>query len=183
MRKILLRTSVVFLALTTSTIANALVINGSNIYDVYGDEAWLYGYDNSTINAYSGSTVSWLYGYDNTNINISGGDISWLKLYDQSVTNITGVEDLSWLLVNDRSEVNIFGYNFNYRNGHLSGMWGDGSSFSFWALNESSVFSFDDRDILPSNIQLHNVSVPEPSTIVLFLMGLGIVSYKTRNKI
>ncbi|NOX91090.1 MAG: PEP-CTERM sorting domain-containing protein [Gammaproteobacteria bacterium] len=182
MCKLLFRTYVIFLSLTTSLIVNAKIIDDSNIYDVYGDEAWLYGYDNSTINIYEGSNVSWLYGYDNTNINISGGDISWLTLYDQSVTNITGVEDLSWLLVNDRSEVNIFGTEFNYSNGNLSGVWGNGLSFSFWALNEKDLIQGNISSILPENIRLRPVSVPEPGTILLFLVGLAIVSYKERYK-
>ena len=68
MHKLLLITYVVFLSLTTPAIVNATVIDGSNVYDVYGTEAWLYGYDNSTINIHENSDVSWLYGYDNTNM-------------------------------------------------------------------------------------------------------------------
>ena len=181
MRKLLLITYVIFLSSTTPVIVNATVIDGENIYDVYGSEAWLYGYDNSTINIYENSNVSWLYGYDNTNINIFGGDISWLKLYDQSVTNITNIEDLSWLLVNDSSEVNIFGTEFNYTNGNLSGLWENGLSFSFWALNEADLISGNISSVLPENIRLRSISVPEPGTMLLFLIGLAFLSYKTKN--
>ncbi|MCF6337441.1 MAG: PEP-CTERM sorting domain-containing protein [Gammaproteobacteria bacterium] len=180
MCRLLFLTYIVFLSLTTSLVVNATVIDGSNIYDVYGDETWLYAYDNSTINIHEGSNVSWLYGYDNTNINISGGDISWLTLYDQSVTNITSVEDLSWLLVNDRSEVNIFGTEFNYSNGNLSGLWGNGLPFSFWALDETDLIQGNISSKLPENIRLRYISVPEPGTILLFLIGLTIISYKTK---
>jgi len=181
MHKLLLITYVVFLSLTTPAIVNATVIDGSNVYDVYGTEAWLYGYDNSTINIHENSDVSWLYGYDNTNINIFGGDISWLKLYDQSVTNITNIADLSWLLVNDSSEVNIFGTEFNYTNGYLSGLWENGLSFSFWALNETDLISGNISSVLPENIRLHFISVPEPGSMFLLLIGLAFLSYKTKN--
>lgn len=201
MCKLLQRTYVVLLCLIVSNAVNATVINGSNVFDVDGSEPWLYGYDNSTINVYAGSDVAWLYGYDNssinvyagsevswlhayddTNINISGGDISWLTLYDQSISNITGVEELSWLLVNDDSEVNIFGSAFSYSNGHLSGFWGDGSYFNFWALEESDLFSGSISNALPDNIRLHSVSVPEPGTVLLFFIGLVIAVYTSRLK-
>ena len=178
----LLRTYSVFLCLIFSTAINATIINGSNVIDVYGKETQLKGYDNSKINVYAGSKVSWLYGYDAANINISGGDISWLTLYNQSVSNITAVDDLSWLLVNDSSEVNIFGSGFSYANGHLSGLWGNGSSFDFWALKESDLSSGNVSSVLPDNIRLHSVSVPEPGTPLLFLIGLAITLYTAQFK-
>ena len=60
MRKLLLRGSILFLSLVASASVNATVVNGTSVLDVYGSEAWLYGYDSSTINVYAGADVSWL---------------------------------------------------------------------------------------------------------------------------
>ena len=182
LRKLVLRIHALLLALIFSNTINAFAIYGSDVFDVTGNEGSLSGYGDSTINVHPGSSVAWLYGYEASTINIYGGDISWLTLYDQSVANITGVEDLSWLLVNDNSKVNIFGSDFSYSHGHLSGVWQDGSSFSFWALREIDVSYVNITDILPDNIKLHVVSVPEPGTVLLFLIGLVLVFHVSRTR-
>lgn len=170
----------------------SLTISGSDTVDINGNESWIYAYDQSMLTANAGSDiawlyayddsiidvngaeVSWLYGYDNSTINVSAGDISWLKLYSQSEANISYLDDLSWLLVNDDSVVNIYGTSFSYSNGHLSGTWANGKTFSFWALEESGLISGNIGDILPDNIVLH--SVPEPSSLALLVLGLGFLT-------
>ncbi|MCF6280767.1 MAG: PEP-CTERM sorting domain-containing protein [Candidatus Polarisedimenticolaceae bacterium] len=148
--------------------------------DPGADIAWLYGYDSSTLNIDDGET-SWLFGHDSSTLNIDGGDIGWLKVYEDSQANISYVDDLSWLLVNDDAVVNIYGSAFNYSSGHLSGMWSNGESFSFWALEEVDLNAGNIGSILPDNIVLHTVSVPEPSSVALF--GAGIMLFGlTRRK-
>ncbi len=117
-----------------------------------------------------GGEIAWINGYDDSRININAGDISWLKVYEDSVTNISFVDDLSWLLLNDDAKVNIYGTDFSYANGHLAGTWANGSNFSFWALNQTTLNSGNINDIFPDTITLHSVSVPEPSSVALFMI-------------
>lgn len=130
------------------------------------------------LNTYQESSISHLDGYDNSTINVSGGDISWLSVYDNNVTNISYVDDLSWLLVNDDAVVNIYGADFFYTNGHLNGAWANGSTFSFWAVEESELFVGNFGNDLPDNIILHSVSVsvPAPATFLLFAFSLLALS-------
>jgi len=184
--------------------AFGLAVVGDNVADIYagenvsrlsayddstvnvhgGDIAWMYNYDQSTSNV-SGGEISWLFGNDDSTLNISGGDISWIKAYDSSQVNISYLDDLSWLLVSDDSEINIFGSNFSYSNGHLSGSWLSGQSFSFWALEEKDLFVGALGGALPDNIHLNpsTTPVPVPSSILLFALAmLGVIGVRARIK-
>jgi len=162
--------------------AHGLVVDGADEIDIYASESFVSAYDSSIITTHVGSSVAFLDGYDSSTFNINGGEISWLELYDSNVTNISFVEDLSWLLVSDNSTVNIFGSDFSYSRGHLSGTWGNGSSFSFWALEELDLHEGNIGDFLPDNIILHVVSVPEPSSLALFFLGVAGLVFR-RNKV
>jgi hypothetical protein len=116
-------------------------------------------------------------GTDTENV-YSGDSIAWLYANDNSEVNITYVDDLSWLLVNDDSQVNIFGSNFNYSNGHLSGVWANGLSFSFWALEETDLQNGSIGSIIPDNIRLR--AVPIPATVWLFGSGLALLGWMKR---
>lgn len=168
MRKIIL--AAIFLLSSISV--NALWIQGDEVVDLFGSESLVNIYDTATLTTHVGSSVSFLWGEDNSTINIKGGDIAWLHTYDNNTTNISFTDDLSWLLVNDNSIVNIFGSNFNYINGILHGTWSNGVNFSFWALEEQDMLTGILEDIMPDNIILHSASVPESSSLMLFLSGM-----------
>jgi len=153
--------------------STANITSGANV-------SWAYGYDNSTFNIMSGANVSWAYGYDNSTFNINGGDISWVKLYENNTTNINFADSMSWLLLSDNATVNIYGNNFDYSAGHLSGIWGNGLTFSFWALNESDLSSGNLSGPMPDNIILHPAPVPEPTAIMLFVTGILIMAFIKR---
>ena len=150
----------------------SLTISDTQIENISSQVALVYGYDQSTINIDTGADVSHLKGYDFSTFNVNGGEISWLTLYENNTTNINFVDSLSWLLVNDSSVVNIFGSNFSYSGGHLSGVWGNGVAFSFWAFEEADLLSGNFSGAMPDNIILHAAPVPEPSTFILIVAGL-----------
>ncbi len=143
-----------------------------NVIDILSgaDVGYVYSYGETYSNILAGSVVSWVFGYNQSTLDISGGDIGWLQLYDNSVATVTKTEDLSWLLVSDNSQVHIYGKEFSYSDGHLNGVWGDGTPFSFLALYENDLYP---SSILPANITLH--TVPLPATIWLFVSGVGLM--------
>lgn len=158
----------------------SLTVGNSNTLNTFSDTsiAFLHGVDQSTINV-NGGTISWLNLHDNNVTNVYSGDISWLRVYANSMVNVYGLDDLSWLIVSGFAKVNIYGTDFNYTGGHLSGVWGDGKAFSFWAIKEFGYPS----DLMPENIILRSpikeaVKVPEPSVISVFVIGLLVVGFR-----
>jgi hypothetical protein len=164
------------------SIAFSLSVDGNDTEDIYSGDADIThvdAYDSSTLNIYGGD-IAWLYAYDNSTMNIDGGDVSWLYANNNSQVNITYIDDLSWLLVNDDSQVNIFGSNFSYSSGHLSGIWSNGVSFSFWALEETDLQGGSIGNIMPDNIRLN--AVPIPAAVWLFGSGLAGLGFLRRKK-
>jgi hypothetical protein len=164
--------------------ANALELYGTEELDLYGSESFITVLDSAILTTHAGADASFIVGRDNSTINVDGGDISWLNAYDNNTTNIS-FADLGWLIVDGNSTVNIYGSNFNYLSGQLSGIWGNGAAFSFWALEEADLFLGNIGNLMPDNIVLHNAaSVPESSGLALFLVGLlALISRRRSNKI
>lgn len=180
--------------------SHALIINDSTHLDIYGAESFITANDSSTISIYqgadvafldamdgssvnvSGGEISWLAGYNNSTLDITAGDISWIKTYNNSTTNITYLDDLSWLVVNDDSIVNIYANDFSYNGGHLSGTWGNGNDFSFWALEEEDLSIGKTDGYLPDNILLHKASVPAPTPFLLFAFSLVAFVRRQKNR-
>ncbi|OZG74547.1 hypothetical protein BTA51_05995 [Hahella sp. CCB-MM4] len=163
--------------------------SGSKIETVYANEnsdikvaagseikAVLAG-DNSTTTVQTGSNVTTISGYKQSTIDVFGGDISWLQLYGQSSANLFYADDLSWLVLNDDSQVNIYGKEFNYSDGHLSGVWENGESFSFWAVE--NVLLPDSA--MPEGINFHYVS--EPASLALLTVGILLLRRNRRGKL
>lgn len=184
------------LALLIPKLSVSATLSGNDELSVYGVESTIWAYDNANVATYSGSDIAWYTGYDNSTLSvldgeigwvqlydsatasIQGGNISWLKLYDAAESNLTSLSALSWLLVSDASIANIYGHDFSYQNGLLSGYWQDGTYFSFWALEEDNMIS-GSNSILPDNIVLHDVTVPEPSTLALLALGIAGIVVRT----
>ena len=133
------------------------------------------GYQDATVEV-SGGQVSWLNMHHSSTASISGGTISWIQLYDTSSVRITGVDDLSWLVFyGTTSHAEIVASNVQYMNGQLSGKWGNGTPFNFWAVTDPIM----PNSTLPSNTMPSNIvisSVPEPSQALLFLGGIAILA-------
>ena len=169
---------ILLVSVLISPSAYSLTIEGDDEAEINSYQAYVYAYDSSTLTVSSGASISWLYGYDDSTINISGGDISWLRLYGNSQASISYIDNLSWLLVNDDTEVHIYGSSFAYSAGHLSGIWGNGDAFSMWALEEADLYTANVSNLLPDNIILHTLSVPEPSSLAIFGAGVALLGFR-----
>jgi len=179
------------LAFSYFTSSHAASVSGSDILDVDYAEASINAFDTSTVNLnagsdvanldtydasqanlYAGSEVSFIDAFDHSSISVYGGEISFLRLYDESHADIFNT-DVSWLLVGENASATIYGSSFEYNRGHLNGLWADGTSFSFWALNMDQFgLPIHDltNDIMPANITLSEV--PLPPAAILFLSVL-----------
>jgi hypothetical protein len=139
--------------------------------------AWYDAYQNSSVSV-DGGAISWLTLRDSSTASISGGDISWLQVYDNSVVQLTGVDDLSWLVFRGAaSRAEIYADNVQYSGGHLSGQWGNGTSFSFWAVMDN----FSIGNVMPTNIVIRS-AVPEPGSMWLMVLGLGFIAFAVSKK-
>lgn len=175
------------LALSAATLAHADIIDGAvpwvsryagshTTIVAPADIAGFSAYQNATVEVLGGD-VSWLRLYDNSHADVSGGEISWLWLHDRSTVRITGVDDLSWLVFEGAStRAEIVADNVTYSGGHLSGTWGNGQRFSFWALDAA----FMPTSIMPSNITV--TAVPEPASVACFGFGLLALAWRVSRR-
>lgn len=199
------RIATVALALSSASLAHADVLNGSVAWvNRYGhshttivapaDIAGFSAYQNATVEVLGGEVsglsthdnsqaqildgeVSWLRLYDNSHADVSGANISWLWLHDQSTVRITGVDDISWLVFEGAStRAEIVADNVTYSGGHLSGTWGNGQRFSFWAVDAA----FMPTNIMPSNIAI--TAVPEPASFAYLGFGLLALAWRASRR-
>jgi len=153
----------------------------------------------SVVNIFGGSVGSGFDAFPNSMVNISGGLIGdFFNAFSSSEINISGG---SWgfLVSNGDSEINLFGSDFflddvslddilplgdaftidHSNGGTLSGLFADGSPFSF-ELN-SELGGFRDRFHPATTLTVTQVStVPEPSSLAL--IGLGCATLLTRRR-
>lgn len=127
-------------------------------------------YQNATVEV-TGGQIDWLSLHDNSAASISGGDVSWLQLYDNSSVRISGIDSLTWLVLRGASSrAEIVANNVLYQNGRLSGSWGNGTPFDFFAVTDPRVTG----NAMPSNILIS--SVPEPSSALMLLSGFALLA-------
>lgn len=174
------------IALGLSFSANATSISGNNVVEINGNDAFVFVYDQATVNLISGSDVSFLYAHDDSQVNVYDGTLGWLTMYEQSAAKIYKA-DLSHLGVRPETSVTIYGSNFSYSTtGQLSGNWFDGTPFIFWARsideNGATIPTIPGyRVSMPTNIILS--SVPLPAAVWLLGSGLvGLFSIARRQK-
>ncbi len=183
--------AVVLLCGAASASANLIIddqqssvrLTGNMTADVM-DGAIIAGLDvlNTAVANVHGGEVSWLRLYGNGTANVHGGDISWIWLNGASQLFLDGVDDLSWLVMDSANAVaHIFANHVSYANGHLSGVWGNGEHFSFWAVNGNFA-----TGAMPSNIIIHAaveqpVEVPTPATVLL--LGAGLMGLFVRKRL
>lgn len=131
----------------------------------------LTGVDSATV--VPGANIAWLHARDQSQVTMTGGDVSWLNVYDQASVTISGANAISWLVINsEEAAIEIQASNVTYSGGHLSGVWGNGQSFHFWALYQSTLSDplSGQWSVMPSNITI--TAVPEPGTWALMSLGL-----------
>lgn len=166
------------LANTVDTRVSFLATRGDTRTDVVAgaDVAFLDAYDRSTVQV-SGGHISWLTLHDDASADILGGDISWIRAADTSFVRLSGVHSLSWLvMIGAQSRAEIVANGVSYSKGHLSGTWGDGTPFSFWAVPPGAG-AFPS---MPSGISV--TAVPEPAAFLLLAPGLLLIYLRARRK-
>lgn len=154
-----------------SNVSYGSIITGNNTLSINGSDAFVFAYDQATVNLGIGSDVAFMYMHDQSHVSVTGGSLSWLHLYEQSTAAIHQT-DISWLLMADNSIATVYGSDFSYSGGILSGKWSDGTAFSFWALNFNSTnySPIFNTSSMPRNLSLHNV--PTPGTLPLLVAAL-----------
>ena len=175
-----------------SGVSHAAVVTGSTVQSINGYESYLDVFDQATAKLVSGADVSWLGMHEQSNLDFFAGEASWVRMYDNSHADIFGGvlswllmfdagaaniyrSEISWLVLNGNSRVDIYGSNFSYSGGQLSGNWGDGTAFSFWALNGNAqgLPTGFGSSLMPENIVLH--AVPAPATADLIMVALTLL--------
>ncbi len=172
------------LACGTAQVASASIINsyvpfvttnGTTHTDIItgGDVSHFDAHQNSSVDM-SGGQVGFLYLLDSATATITGGDISWLEVFDNGFADVFGIFDLSWLIVGANAHVTIHADNVSYNNGHLSGVWGNGIGFSFWAIGgEYHQAPTIPPTLLPNIKIVSTTAVPEPQPALLLALGLA----------
>lgn len=179
--------------------SQATTITGNAVQSISGIASNVYAYDQATVNLIGGADVGRLFMHQQSSLNFLAGDVSWIHMYDSSEAKISGGE-LSWLLMSDSSTANIYksdiswlvmggdsiahiyGSNFSYFGGHLSGNWGDGTPFSYWAVTgnaQGMPLLTIGPSPMPANIVLH--AVPVPATLYLIGLALPILAWVRRD--
>ncbi len=175
------------MALACSPLSSAVDINYyAPFVDTFGatntnvlpgaDIAHFDAHDTSSVQV-TGGSISFLNLGDSSTGKVVGGDISWVNLYDTSSVRITYVQSLSWLVFGSPdSRAEIVANNVSYASGYLSGVWGNGMGFSFWAISEGAYPS----EIMPANITI--TPVPEANSLWLLAVGLPLVAAAVRRR-
>lgn len=127
-----------------------------------------------------GGHVGWIDAYDQSSVSIQGGEVSWILAHDKAHVQLSGASDISWLSLESKTaQVDLYANNVQYHGGHLSGVWGNGEAFSFWALEGLlSGVRPSAQLAMPTGITVH--SVPEPGTFALMGMGLLALGWRAR---
>jgi hypothetical protein len=158
----------------------------------------LTAWNTSTVNLWGGF-VQGLVSVDSSSLNLLGNiEINGMEVHGSSVLNMNdgtvGVMEIDTLggaylrngVISDyllaNSTINIYGYGFAYDagagahgGGQLTGFWGNGTPFSFDLYAINSVPGAGAIDTWPY-ISLHEI--PEPVTLVLFVLGTTILPRK-----
>jgi len=124
-------------------------------------------YDISSVNVYDIGEISLVKPFNSATVNIYGGTITTVLAEDSSDTSIYGAS-LTEIGARDLSTVNLYTASYEldptggtFGNGLLTGTWLYGGSFSIDLVAEETIN--------------HLNFIPEPSTLSLFVLGLGAV--------
>jgi len=133
----------------------------------------LVAWNNGTVNVWGGVNVLSLVSDESGVVNMSGGEIDHISALGFGVVNLSGGLVTDSLGIIENGIVYIYGYEMSkfsiggkYGYGFVSGYWENGNLFSI-DLNGSETYS---RVVL----------IPEPSSMLLFLMGSLLFKIRKR---
>jgi len=163
--------------------ASMLNVAGGEIYNLYtresssanifgGSVGGVFTWDHATTNLYDGGSVSSLGARGQSGVvNMTGGSVEYLGSIESGTLNLYGGCITDSLYCSDFAVVNIFGYDLvktssggRYGYGQVHGIWFDDTSFMI-DLNGSETHS-------------HINLIPEPSSLVLFTLGVLLIKRK-----
>lgn len=132
-------------------------------------------YDNATLTVKGGSLRT-LWAKGSSNVTIESGAVKSLFTQHNSEVTLANVQGLKHVYVFGDSLLNIQAKDVETFNNNISGLWDDGSAFSFNVYNFTGTF-----DAVPGNVVISEV--PVPASLWLFssaVMGLAIIGRRRR---
>lgn len=139
-------------------------INDGDVYT----EIWMY--NDATADMFGGDVFK-LELFDITMVSIFDGELTDLRLHDNSIGDLYG-GDLNRLGISENGLLNLYAYDVTY---HETGGYYDRGWIEGKYINNDLYFSFD---FVEPDTFLHINLIPEPSTLLLF--GLGVLLLKKR---
>ncbi|MGA1980707.1 MAG: hypothetical protein ABSG99_09155 [Sedimentisphaerales bacterium] len=131
-------------------------------------------FDQSSINIYGGETGG-IVATDNSSVNIYGGEVHGLIVADNSSAtlyggNIGGIRNSQSVPIGTEIDLEVVckSWTWNESINHITGIWGDDSSFDIGLVN-TSWDNFEDYRMID---HISFTVIPEPLTGILMAMGV-----------
>lgn len=154
------------------------VTRASSVSNSGANFGWIDAFGSSSVLQQAGR-VEYYTGNDNSSLQLLGGGINWLALTGDASAELRG-GDISWLHRSGNAHLTVYGQNLRYDGQLLSGLWADGTRFSFSLLDGTAEDSFA---VNLNYVTLVNLApVPEPETYALLALGLGVVSMVAKRR-
>ncbi|MCW7539715.1 PEP-CTERM sorting domain-containing protein [Aquabacterium sp. A7-Y] len=154
------------------------VAHDAKVVNQGGDFGYFGAYDESHVVLQSGDLDTYG-GHEQSSMEMSGGTVSWMELTGSAQASISG-GSISTLYRSGEARLTIFGRDLKLENNLLSGVWSDGSSFSFSLFDGSPYQQYSVSLDYVSLVSL--APVPEPETYALMALGLGMLGVAVKKR-